>query len=292
MISRPQPRAALEPPRAGASRGIWNAWFALLRRIRINSGASVRFTGLPRLKLEHMAVVLLPGYGWIPLERPLVAFVSAALYGVAALAALIWIGLTAAGLAAGLMIAIHAAGIAQYFYSGRRSPAVRHRTARSVMVLVLVAIVYGVFIRGVVNRVVIPVQTSRGVLLVNSWKGARGIVPGDIVGFYSDSWRVGNVMAAGGLHFGRVVALGGESIVFHADRVTINDTDQARVATMPTTGSVLVPDGHVFIWPLEMRERFQYESNRLDFARGFALQPFKNVAGRAYAWWFWRSTGR
>src|SRR5262245_60334233 len=99
MILRPQPRASFEPPRAGAMRGVWNAWYAFLRRSRRHVPSMPMVLKARGLSWRSLAVVLIPTYGWIALGKPVTARRAAQAYAAAALVAIACLGLSWAGMA-------------------------------------------------------------------------------------------------------------------------------------------------------------------------------------------------
>ena len=288
MIPRPQPRATFEPPRAGATRGVWNAWFAFLRRSRLRVPRLPFDLRFPALSWEGLAVVLIPIYGWLALGKRGMARWAAIGYGVSLVIAIVCVGWAAAGFAAGAMIAIHGLGIAEYFYSGQVFDAVRHRILRSVGVVLVLAMVYTFAGRELLAAFVIPVQTDRGTVLVNSWASTKSLAAEEIVAFRSEGWRAANFLAPKGIYLGRLYAKAGGVITFQAETFAVNGIVRPRLPFMPKAGKLEVPPRQLFLWPLELRREARNPGEADDFARSMALRAVEDVTGRAYAWWFWR----
>jgi hypothetical protein len=288
MIVRPQPRAPFDPPRAGVTRGVWNAWFAVLRRtrVRLPRTPSLHF---PSLSAETVAVIIVPAYAWIALGKPATARWAFVAYVLAAVVAVTCLGWNIAGWAAGVMITIHALGIAEYFYSGQRFTPPRHRLLRSVGVVLAVSLAYTVVTRHLLGYVAIPVQTARaGVILVNNWASLRSVAVGELVAFRTDGWRKGNVRIPGGVYLGRVFAHAGEEIAFAADTFLVNGRTRARLPFMPRSGKAQVPPDCVFVWPVELQAEFRDAEQAIDFTQSVAFRPRADIVGRAYHRWFWR----
>jgi hypothetical protein len=288
MILRPQPRATFEPPRAGATRGMWNAWFTFLRRTRVRIPGVPLVTHDPNLSWRSLAVVALPIYGFLLVGKPATAKWAALLYAISAAVALVCLGWGAAGWAAGVMITIHGLGTAEYFFSGQLSPPPRHRVLRSAGVVVMLALIYTFVSRPMLALFVSPVQTDRGVILINTLGRVRSAAKEEIIAYQSPVWRVGNIGVPGGIYLGRVLGVAGDVITFDPQNFAVNGVAHARRPFMPVAGKLSIPEGNIFVWPLELNRQLRAQDESMDFAQRVALRPAVDIKGRAYSWWFWR----
>ena len=285
---RPRSRATLEPPRAGMLGGFWRAWYAFRRRTRL------QFPAIPiRIKPIHVtadwaAVILVPTYAWFVLDRRRLARFAFALYAASAVLAFLCLGWTAAGVAAGVMIALHGLGIAEYFYSGKILPQPRHWLVRYACVIFAVAIVYSIASPRLLAIFVMPMQTARGAVLINTLTPLDSVARGEVVAFRGRQWWSGNLVLREGAYFGRVVGLAGDVIVFREETFTVNGYPQPRHHAMPRRGEVKVPARHLFIWPLEVRREFASREQAAEFTQRVALLPESHFYGRPYRRWFLR----
>ena len=288
MMLRPLPRPTFEPPRAGATRGAWNVWYALLRRTHVRFPRMPVVIKPPGLTWQSVAVVVIPAYGWVALGKPHMARWAAIAYGACVVTAILCLGWAAAGWAAGVMITLHGLGIAEYFYSGQLWPAPAHRVARTAGVVLALAVVYTLASRPLLAKVVVPLQTDRGVLLIDALTRPGSVVRGEIVAFRAQGWRAGHFMLRGGIYLGRVSGRPGDVIAFRTDTFAVNGEAFPRRPSMPRRGELTVPAQHTFIWPLDLRRELASEDEAADFARKAALVPDADLVGRPFRRWFWR----
>ena len=285
------PRAPFEPPRAGATHGIWNAWYAFLRRMRL------RLPRLPAalkpnpLTTDDLVVAAIPTYGWFALGRTSFALGAAAVYVVCALTAILCLGWTAGGWAAGIMITLHALGVAEYFYSGKLWPEPNHRLPRYVGVFLAVAIAYWAVGHRLVALVVVPMETERGAILINPTTSPKSLTRSETVAFHRKYWRASNFALRDGLYIGEVLGLPGDVIVFSGSTFAVNGQTQPRRTAMPKTGGLTVPANHLFIWPFELRRDLAFEPDASSLAQNVALVPNAELLGRPYRRWFFRRQG-
>lgn len=283
---RPQSRPTFEPPRAGATRGIWNAWFGFLRVTRFPPKLT-RALHAPNYSWRSVVVVLIPAYGWAALGRPSLARKAAVLYVACALVAVVCLGLSIAGVAAGVMITLHGLGVAEYFYSGVVSPLPRHRLARYVGVVLAVGIAYTLATRALLPRIVVPIQTDAGPVLVKGWGPTEPPTRGELIAFRTTGWRSGHFRLPAGTYLGRVYGLAGDTISFQPKEFSAGGQIYPRHPGMPIAATMTVPPGRVFVWPLELRHNFS-GAEAASLAESVAQPAVGDVACRAYAHWFWR----
>ena len=289
MILRPSPRPTFEPPRAGALRGAWSAWYAFLRRTHLRIPQVPIVIKPIGLTWRNVTVVLVPIFAWFVLGRSRFALCAAAAYAASAVAAILCLGWTAAGWAVGVMFSLHGLGIAEYFYSGKLWPRPDHRVARYVGVVLILALVYSVGSPRLIGPFVVPLQTERGVLLINVWTPPDAAARDEILAFRAREWRSSNFVARGGTHLGVVFGKSGDVIAFHADTFSVNGRSHPRRPFMPRGGELTVPAQHTFTWPLDLRREARNENEARDFARKAALVPDSDLVGRPFRRWFFRT---
>lgn len=288
---RRRARSPYEPPRAGAARFWWNTWYALRRRTW--RWFPTFRTAVPPINLTQsgLLVVAVPTYGWYALGRlRLWRYALAAWLG-SALAAISCIGLESAGWALGVMITLHALGIAEYFYSGKLWDRPRYWWARYPMVLAVMALVYSLAAPRAAALLVVPVQSDQGLLLINTTSRVAGLPRGETVAFRRGPWQSRNFVLHGGAYLGQIVGLPGDVVVFRPTEFVVNGQAQPRRTAMPRHGQLTVPARHRWVWPMAMRREFEREESEASFAANVALMPESHLVGRPYRYWFWRRQG-
>lgn len=268
--------------------GVWNLWYAFLRRTRLR---------MPRLPVriqshsvtrQGLAVTFVPIYGWFLVRQRLWALGAASVYVAGLFTAILCLGWPSAGWAGGTMITLHGLGIANYFYSGKLRPPPTHQRARYAIVVVLVGLVYSFAGRALLGSFVIPLQTENDVVLVDT--RSRPVHPsrGDVVAYRMAEWRSGHFMLRNGLYLGRVIALPGETIAFGPGTFSVNGLSQPRRQGMPKQGKLTVPRNQTMVWPIGLNREFDYEKESADFAQRATLLPDSAFVGRPYKRWFLR----
>lgn len=281
-------RSTFEPPRAGAMGGIWNLWYAFLRRTRL------RVPRLPFRIQSHgitcqgLAVTFVPIYGWFLVRQRLWALGATSVYVAGLVTAILCLGWSSAGWAGGTMITLHGLGIADYFYSGKLRPPPERRRARYAIVIVLVGLVYSFVGRAALGTFVIPLQTESDVVLVNP--RSRPIEPrrGEVIAYRMGSWGAGHFMLRDGTYLGRVIGLPGEMIEFGPITFSVNGESQPRRLAMPRQGKFIIPPDRMMVWPIGLHREFDYEKEAFDFAQRATLLPDSAFVGRPYKRWFLR----
>lgn len=289
MNPRPLSPSTLAPPRAGLLRGFWQGWYALRRRYRVRFLEWSVPTLPSALPAHRWKAIFIPTYAWRPLGRGALARIAAIVYLACAGFSIVALGWKAAGVAGGIMIALHGLATAEFLFSGKLMPAPRYRFFWFGATLVAVALSYGYLGPRLLATVVVPMQTARGPILINALTDRASLARGDTIVFRGKRWWSGNVMLRDGEYFGRVLAVPGDVVAFGETAFTVNGKAEARRLGMPRRGEVKVPERHVFLWPSDVRQEFARHEQAVDFARKVALLPAESVVGRPYRHWFFRS---
>jgi len=300
VISRPMawltptPPAPPAPPRAGRSAGFWRAWFALQRRLRIGrtptpprlaravasiwevDGAAFAFALIvpvvPALGLFLAGPRLLRRFG--PPALFVALFVAAGAYGQ-----------NLGGYAFGLGLALHAVGVAAFFEARFPSASIAARFLRPLGMTLAVGLIAPPVIGSLARRVVIPVATSEGVLLINPRATAAPVRAGERVAYRLPRSFVANTRVAAGVYLGRVLAGPGATVAFGTGVYTVDGASRPALPHMPETGAQVVPPDQTFIWPTVAG--FAGWGRGFDFSR--VVVPDSALVGRPYRRWFWRT---
>lgn len=285
-------RSAFEPPRAGVTRYGWNLWYAVRRRTW-RWFPTFRAV-VPPLTFSSVQVVvmLVPTYAWFALGRRRAARWVVAVWVAAAVVAVVGIGLSVAGWAMGVMVGLHAVGVAEYFCLHSILSRWRFWLTRFPAVLGFTAIAYGWAAPRICSLVVIPVRSEHGLLLINSARRGSELQRGELVAFQRERWYFAGFLVREGVHLGRVVGLPGDVISFQAKEFRVNGQAQPRQTSMPREGELRVPVQHRFIWMPAFTREFEREDAATRFAAEVALVPDGKIVGRPYEQWFLRRQSR
>jgi hypothetical protein len=100
----------------------------------------------------------------------------------------------------------------------------------------------------------------------------------------------GGVWVQPGFGWGPVLAVAGDTIRFSTNAFFINGQEQPRLPHMPTTGEVLVPEKHWFIWPeLDISGHGNVgEANISAIMLQMATVSQEQFIGKPFKRWLWR----
>ncbi len=281
------------PPRAGRSAGFWRAWFAFQRRLRIG-----RTPASPRLARAVASICEVDGVEFVlALAVPVVPALGLRLagppvlrrFGPPALFVALFVaagayGQNLGGYAFGLALALHAAGVAAFFEARFPSASIAGRFLRPLGITLAVGLIAPPAIGSLARRVVIPVATSEGVLLINPYATAAPVRVGERVAYYLPRSFVANTRVAAGVYLGRVLAGPGANFAFGPGGYTVDGVSRPPLPHMPETGATRIEAGHAFIWPTVAG--FGGWGQGFDFSR--VVVPDSALVGRPYRRWFWR----
>jgi hypothetical protein len=210
--------------------------------------------------------------------------VTRLLFVVAGIVSLADYGLTEGGLAFGLVISIHAVGVAAYLNQYFPWPQVRWQLVRQLGVVLLSAFVFTAVGHRVMDRFVLAVESDDGPLLINPRAGMASVQPGERVAYRMDANHSNYLHIEAGIYLGAVIAREGETVQFTADGYSVSGRAGPALAMMPKKGQLKVGPNQVMIWP--MGAQFRRVGT---FAGETALFPHSALVGRPYKRWFWRT---
>jgi hypothetical protein len=207
------------------------------------------------------------------------------LFGVALLMFVIWFGQPLGWAAVTVIIALHS--IALGVWLGRMVPQGR-LIAVPVAFVVLMAGLYWPLEQGL-SRLVLPVQTVDGVVIVNRLVPST-LQRGDLVAFrIAASTDRSQVRTRAGIGLERILAGPGETVRFSEDEFAIGKETWPRRDYMPKSGEIHLGPDQWFVWPT-----FQVRNHRVDEAGVAAVFlehsviPRSELLGVPCKRWFWR----
>ena len=246
--------SAYYPPRARWYGRVFLPWFKLqralhLEQIHLPSGFTAQQTILS---------LLLPGYAFFANGRPALGWLFAGIYVVAAVLFIVALGYQLGSLGFGLMISAHASSI--IFLEGcwlRSLTQFGYRLALAVVTLLAVWLaVYAPVIGFAERHFIMPLRVRGHVVVMQRVSAPRNIRNGDWVMYSLQSHSLGNAHREGGavwiqagLGWGPVLALAGDRVEFSTNSFAVNGVAQPLRPHMPTSGGLVVPEKHWFVWP-------------------------------------------
>jgi hypothetical protein len=275
------------PPRAGRSAWFWRAWYAACRhsplgRLRV----PVERFRVAR-PLRAVAVVVVPALGFYYSYRRAYFNIAAAVYGVALLFALTEYGRMLGGAAFGLVVGIHAVGIAAYLNSTSPSVSFEYRLARTLVLVAAVATLLGVGLVRVCGCFILPVEGAKGTLLINVLDNGRPVKPGEVVAYFMKSPGGGQIRVDEGVYLGRVLGGAGSELKLGDAYYVLNGVSQPSLPYMPAKGLVVAGRGQFLIWPTVFQ--FNYKPVTRTIPEASALVDDSALVGRPYKRWFWHT---
>jgi hypothetical protein len=216
--------------------------------------------------------------------------------GLGASAALIfvvigWFGFPTAAVAFGLLLAIHASGLALLFEPALPTPGFRARLLlTAVMLVVLAGALYLPARHLILDHLFFPLRLNERVIIIH-----RGTLPatlhhGDTVAYSFEGFSQGELFVRAGYGLGPILALPGDELRFTKSSFEVNGVVQPRLALMPDSGEWKVPEKHWFVWP-----QFGITTHGYVAGSGFAegMVSLGTISenqflGRPCRWWLWR----
>jgi hypothetical protein len=214
--------------------------------------------------------------------------IAAAILTLAVVVALGAYGQSIGGVAFGLVVAVHAVGIAAYLDLESPADSFGYRMARSFVLVAVVALILPLIAARALDSVVIPVVGPTEVLLINSFSGVRSLQPGEMVAYELAVARERGLRIEPGLYLGQVLAGPRAEIEFANGVYRLNGVEHPALLHMPASGKVTVGAGQNFIWPAVFLANY-VGLNGSVFPAASALVADSALVGRPYKRWFWRT---
>lgn len=208
---------------------------------------------------------------------------------------IIWLGYPVAGLAFGALLSTHTSGFVYYC-----TPLLEGSLSSRLLCTVLIMVALGLLVylparEALEDYALMPLVVNGNVVVVKR-DSPRNVHRGDNVAynlleqFSANRSEDTAVRVDAGVCFGPVLAMPGDKIEFFAHTFTVNGIVQHHLVSMPTSGHLVVPEKHWFIWPdLGINE---YRGAReVDIAvtlRQLALVSEEQLIGKPFQKWFWR----
>lgn len=275
------------PRRAHWYSRLWYPWEAVKRSFRLDR--IEQWIELPLHQLVLAAIV--PGCAPWLYGRKGLSVVLMASYTFLAIVYVVWIGHTAANLALGGLISIHSSGIVFLLERAEPDMQLGKRTLWGLLAFVIVwGTIYRPILRQLEARWFVPLRIGERVVVVKTGVRPEQIRRGDEVAYRLLARNTTSVRMREGLTFGRVMAVGGDQVMFRPDSVLVGNERHPRRERMPSDGTVIVPENHWYIWPQVNIGNYGNISAET-IARALsesAIVAQADLVGKPYRRWFWR----
>jgi hypothetical protein len=287
--------SAYYPPRARWYGRLFSLWFKVqrllhLEKIHLPAGVTIQQTILS---------LILPGYAFFANGRRTLGWVFVGVYVVSAILFIVALGYQIGSLGYGLMISAHASSI--IFLEGfwlRAGCNFGLRLVLAVLTLLVVWLAaYAPLVGYVENHFIMPVNMRGNVVIVEHLTPPKDISRGDWVLYSLRSGSIGNGHREGGaayvqagLGWGPVLAMAGDRLKFSTNSFTLNGAVRAPLPHMPTSGEMVVPEKHWFIWPelaISGRDNVS-EANLSALMLQMATVSEAAYVGKSFQHWFGR----
>ncbi len=273
------------PPRARWYSRLFYPCFAIhralhLEKIHLPSGVS---------PAQFLLSLLVPGFSFFALGRRIEGILFLSAYAIGGFVFLAWLGYPEASIAYGLMVATHA--ISLIYLQLRWRPlenSILKLAVAGATLLGVGLLVYWPVLGLIERRLLLPIRTTQGVVVVLRTADPRSIPPGD--------WAVCRVKESAGagvrlelgFSIGPVLAKGGDRVRFGTNFFSVNGVEQPSLRNMPASGELTVPENRWFVWPnIAIRGQANAAVVNEVLIRT-ALVSRDEFVGRPLKRWFWR----
>lgn len=219
---------------------------------------------------------------------------QAAMAGCALLFAIfiVWMGYPFGNYAFGLMLSIHTTGFVYYCGPWLINESFGHRIFFTIGVMLGLGLLLYMPLR---THWLLPLRVNGHTVIVEKFALAHGIKRGDRIayklsGYYFSNHGGSGISDSTGLGLGLVLATAGDRVEFSTNNFTVNGVPQPLLPHMPTSGNLVVPENHWFIWPnLAISGNWDVgEANISSAMLQIANVPEKQFVGKPFKHWFWR----
>ncbi len=294
LRSRHESTSPFYPPRARWYGAVFYPWFLARRvfhweQIHLPVGLTIQ---------QFILSLLLPGYAFFADGRPKLGWAFLGVYFYSAALFLVALGYQLGSVGYGLMISVHASSI--IYLQTRWLREFCRFSFRLVLAICTLLLVWGTVYRPVVHFAqahwIMPLRVRGHVVIVRRLAPPAKIGRGDWVMCSFQEQSIGDPHGGGavwlraGISCGPVLAIAGDRVTFSTNSFLVNGVAQASRALMPTSGEVVVPEKHWFVWPdLDISGRGEVGEERRSTAMlQAAVVSQAEYVGRPFKRWFWR----
>jgi hypothetical protein len=285
----PEPNRPYYPPRA--------PWYAPAREAGYSALAATRVQKIPtpgNIGLGAFVLgLIVPGFAFILHRRPKIGTALVAIWPILFTLGLAFLGENVGNLLLGLAISLHATSIVHLISPWLREVSAPQRILASFAAVAgLIVFAYVPIQQLTYHNLFMPIVTDQGSVVVRPTHNPAEVRRGTWIVHQTTArsgW--GAVRVYEGISFAPVLALPGDTVAFTRAAIQVNGTDLPRQNDMPTEGSMVVPEGHWFVWP-RLNVAVNTAGVDAETLRGVMLSqssvPFDNLRGVPFSRWFHR----
>ncbi len=286
--------SAYYPPRARWYGRLYYPWFELRRVLHLQ--AIYLPNGITFVQFVLSLVV--PGYAFFASGRPILGWPFLGGYCLAALLFGVGLGYQAGSVGYGLMISAHASSIV--FLEGcrlRGRYGFGFRLVLAVVTLLAVWLaVYSPAVGFIERHWIMPLRVRGNVIIVRRLASPHKVGRGDWMIYSVPEGGNGNAHGGGavwvrsGFGWGQVRAVAEDRVEFLPGSFAVNGVAQAPLPHMPSSGTLVVPEKHWFIWPeFDINGHGNVgEANLSATMLRLATVSESQFIGKPCKHWFWR----
>jgi len=135
-----------------------------------------------------------------------------------------------------------------------------------------------------------PLRVNGRVVVVQTFSASKAVRRGDWIAYSLPGGAGTGVLVQEGLSLGPVLAAGGDHLRFSPKTFEVNGVQRPLLPHMPTSGELLVPENHWFIWP---ELGISGHGNVAEANISATMLQLANVSeprfiGKPFKRWFWR----
>jgi hypothetical protein len=208
-----------------------------------------------------------------------------------------WFGHPAGNFAFGLLLSIHTTGFVYYCSPLLLDAPFRSRLLFTLLALLAIGLLIYAPIRNVIQQHwLIPLRVRGNVIIVHRTGAPHDIKRGDWVMYSQNGEQTGEAHNGGavrvraGFGCGPVLAVAGDRVEFSTNVFMVNGAAQPLLPHMPTSGEVVVPEKHWFIWPeLDISGHGNVGEASISAAMlQMATVSQEQFIGKPFKRWLWR----
>ena len=206
-----------------------------------------------------------------------------------------WFGHPAGNFAFGLLLSIHISGFVYYCSPLLLEASFRSRLLFTLLTMMVLGLLIYLPIRNVIlQHWLVPLRVRGNVVIVHRLGVPYDIKRGDWVMYSLNSKQTGEAHNGGavwiraGFGWGPVLAVAGDRVVFSTNCFRVNGEAQSLLPHMPSSGEVVVPEKHWFIWPELDINGNGNAGNISAIMLQMATVSQEQFIGKPFKRWLWR----
>ncbi|MFZ0826283.1 MAG: hypothetical protein WAO02_02565 [Verrucomicrobiia bacterium] len=244
-----------------------------------------------------MAAFLVPGLGFYLRGSKLWGKFALAGGGLLILAFIAGFGYRAGNFALGLLIAVHATGFVYYCSPFLGQEKFGGRLGFTLLAVLAIGLLFYLPMRNIIlQRWVVPLRVGEKVIIVHRQRSPDDVKRGDWVMYSVNGEQTGEAHNGGavwvqaGFGWGPVLAVGGDRVEFSTNAFRVHGEAQPLLPHMPTSGELVVPEKHWFVWPeFDISGHGNVGESAISAAiMQLATVSEKQFIGKPFARWLWR----